>query len=258
MNAADQRRLTPPLIALTTALAAGGLVLLSGVGSGAHWAPPRAVAALPAPTSPANLPQAIPLQQFALVWTRPLFSPNRKPIAHVTDGGSTLGDLTLTGVVLTPELHMALLQDRKGEKQLRLREGQTLPDGSVTLVEVRARSALFDSATGRTELTLASGAPIDTVTSDSAADGSGTASPGAAAVGATRSPDSVPARPGASSARGAAERPATGTPATPLPTPAVTRPATDGPPPRSAMKRMQEEIKKRRAAKAAAENEGVR
>ena len=256
MNAADQRRLTPPLIALTTALAVGVLVLLSGAGSRAHWGPPRAMAALPAPTGPANLPPAIPLQQFALVWTRPLFNPNRKPTARLADGGSTLGDLTLTGVVLTPELHMALLQDRNGDQQLRLREGQALPDGSVTLVEVRARSALFDSAAGRTELKLAPGAPIDTVTSGPpAADGSGAAQPGAA--GATRSRGFVPAPVDTSSAQGGAARPAAGTSGTSIPPPAVTRPATDGPAPRSAMKRMQEEIRKRRAAKAAAANEGV-
>lgn len=256
MNAADQRRLTPLLIALTTVLAAGVLVLLSGAGSGAHWGPPRPVAALPAPAGPANLPQAIPLQQFALVWTRPLFSPNRRPMARLAAGGSTLGDLTLTGVIVTPGLRVALLQDRNGDKQLRLREGQTLPDGSVTLVEVRARSALFDSAAGRTELKLAAGAPIDTVTpGPPATNGSGVAPP--AAAGAARSPGAVAASPATSSAPGDATYPAAGTSGASLPAPVVTRPATDGPAPRSAMKRMQQEIRKRRAAKAAAANEGV-
>ncbi|MEO5811865.1 MAG: hypothetical protein ABIU96_00405 [Rhodanobacter sp.] len=254
MNAADQRRLTPLLIVLTTALAAGGLVLLSGAGSGARWGPPRVAAALPAATSPVKLPQSIPLQQFALVWTKPLFSPNRKPMTRVADGGSTLGDLTLTGVVLTPDLHMALLQDRNGDKQLRLREGQALPDGSVTLVEVRARSALFDSAAGRTELKLASGAPIDVV--DSNRGGLDTAQHGAVPAGVTRSADAAPARPEPSSATDDAGTPAAVEPAFVFPTPV--QPSADAPPPRSAMKRRWEETKKRRAVKAAAENEGVR
>jgi general secretion pathway protein N len=251
MNAADQRRLTPLLVVLTTALAAGVLVLLSGVGSGAQWGPPRPVAALPAPTSPVNLPRPIPLQQFSLVWTKPLFSPNRKPVARVADGGSTLGDLTLTGVLLTPELHMALLRDRNGDKELRLREGQALPDGSVTLVEVRPRSALFDSAAGRTELKLASGAPIDVASPNSAAGGVGVTTPDAA-----RSLDAVPAKPGAAPAPGVAPEPVSDKPTVVFPTP--TRPTTDGPPPRSAMTRMREEVKKHRAAQGAADNEGVR
>lgn len=251
MNAADQRRLTPLLVVLTAALAAGVLVLLSGVGSGAQWGPPRPVAALPAPTNPVNLPQPIPLQQFSLVWTKPLFSPNRKPIARVADGGSTLGDLTLTGVLLTPELHMALLHDRNGNKELRLREGQALPDGSVTLVEVLPRSALFDSAAGRTELKLASGAPIDVASPDSTAGGTGVATPNVA-----RSLDTVPTKPGAAPAQGVETQPAANKPTMVFPTP--TRPATGGPPPRSAMQRMREEVKKHRAAQGAAENEGVR
>ncbi len=245
MNAADQQRLTPVLIALTTVLAAGVLALLSGAGTGVHWDAPRAVAALRAPTSPTSLPQALPIDDFSSVWTKPLFSPNRKPIAHVADGGSTLGDLTLTGVLLTPDLHMALLQDRKGDKQLRLREGQALPDGSVTLVEVRARSALFDSAAGRTELKLAAGAPIDMAAAGSAADGSAVAQPdvSAAAANALQNPSASP-------------NPDPATP--PLPAPALSPPLPGAQPPRSAMRRMRQELNKRRAAHPAAANEGVR
>lgn len=254
MNAADQRRLTPLLIVLTAGLAAGMLVLLAGAGTGVRWDPPRAVAALRAPTSPVSLPQALPLEEFAVVWTKPLFSPNRKPIAHVADGGSTLGDLTLTGVLLTPDLHMALLEDRKAEKQLRLREGQALPDGSVTLVEVRARSALFDSAAGRTELKLAAGAPIDTPTAGAGANGAGPVQSAGGGVGVGGALNAVPAP--VMDARSASGSP--NPPAVLQPNAATPPPTTDSPPPRSAMKRMRDEIKKRRAAHAAAENEGAR
>ena len=245
MNAADQQRLTPVLIVLTTIFAAGVLALLAGAGTGVHWDAPRAVAVLRAPTTPASLPQGLPIEDFSSVWTKPLFSPNRKPIAHVADGGSTLGDLTLTGVLLTPDLHMALLQDRKGDKQLRLREGQALPDGSVTLVEVRARSALFDSAAGRTELKLAAGAPIDIAATGSAADGSAVAQPdgSAAAADALQNPSASP-------------NPDPTPP--PLPAPGASPPLPGAQPPRSAMKRMREELNKRRAAHPAAANEGVR
>ena len=161
MNAANQRQLTPVLVVIAVLLGAALLLLLSGVGSSAQWDAARPSATLPPAGNPANLPQPLPLQQFALVWQKPLFSPDRKPIAHAVDGGSSLGDLELTGIILTPRLRMALLHDKNGDRQIRLHEGESLPDGSVKLVEIHPRSALFDSSAGRSELKLPAGAPID-------------------------------------------------------------------------------------------------
>ena len=161
MNAANQRQLTPILAAIAVLLGAVLLMLLLGIGATAHWNPPRAPAPLPPAGKSDALPKPVPLQQFALVWQKPLFNPERKPVARAAAGGSSLGDLDLTGIILTPGLRMALLHDRNGDKQVRLHEGESLPDGSVTLVEVHPRSALFDSSAGRTELKLPAGAPID-------------------------------------------------------------------------------------------------
>ncbi len=161
MNAASQRRLTPVLIAIAAVLLIIWLTLLGGVGRHVHWNKPRQLAAMPPVSDTANLPTPRPLQDFASVWQKPLFSPDRKPLARIADGGTSLGDLTLTGIILTPGLHMALLHDKNGDRQIRLREGEAMPDGSVKLVEVRARSALFDASSGRTELKLPAGAPFD-------------------------------------------------------------------------------------------------
>ncbi len=249
MNAANQRRLTPVLAALAVALGAGVLLLWSGVGSGVHWTPPHALVALPVATSPNALPRAIPLQQFALVWQKPLFSPDRKPVAHAADGGSSLGDLSLTGIILTANLHMALLHDRNGDKQVRLQVGEALPDGSVTLVEVRARSALFDSPAGRTELKLPAGAPIDVGHPDAGAGGRAE-QPGA--DDAQLAPDASPAQMRNAPGRGGTNsmRPVPFAPPTQRRGPDQT--------PASAVERLRESIQKRRAAKAAAANEGVR
>ncbi|KZC35998.1 general secretion pathway protein GspN [Rhodanobacter sp. FW510-R12] len=160
MNAASQRQLTPWLVALVLLLGAVLLLLLAGLGRGVRWDAPRQPPPLPPTGRQAELPTPVPLPQYAQVWQKPLFSPDRKPAARA-DGGSSLGDLELTGILLTPGLRMALLQDRNGDRQVRLREGETLPDGSVKLVELRPRSALFDSPAGRTELKLPAGAPID-------------------------------------------------------------------------------------------------
>lgn len=239
MNAASQRRMTPLLGALIVVLGALWALLASGVGSTPHWDAPHAAAPLPPAVRPANLPRAQPLQQFALVWQKPLFSPDRKPRASAADGGSSLGDLALTGVILTPQLHMALLRDRSGDKQVRLREGERLPGGEVTLVEVRARSAVFDTASGRTELKLPAGAPID-----------------------ARDQPAAPATPADASARDGvqaegAEPESAFAPPPNAPVQSAT-PASTAATSSAAVRRLRETIQKRRAAQAAAAKQGVR
>ena len=168
MNAASQRRLTPILVIVALLLGALWLSLLAGFGRGVHWDAPRATTLPPSAGKHASLPPPLPPAEFAPVWQQSLFSPDRKPEAHAASGGSSLGDLKLTGIILTPQLHMALLQDRNSNKELRLREGQSLPDGSLSLVEVKPRSVILDSAQGRTELKLPAGAPIDVAKATSA------------------------------------------------------------------------------------------
>lgn len=158
MNAADQRRLTPLLAGGVVLLGIGLLLLFGGMGGKLRWGAARSLPPLPAPGNPANLPTPIPLQQFAVVWQKPLFAADRKPVAA---GASSLGDLELTGVIITPSLRIALLRDKKGDREVRLQQGQATPDGSITLVEVFPRAAVFESSSGRTELKLPAGAPID-------------------------------------------------------------------------------------------------
>lgn len=162
MNAAAQRRLTVPLVATVLVLGVLLLLVLAGIGRGVRWAPPRKAAPLPAQHA-ARLPPPVPLEHYAAVWQQPLFDPDRKPVTHAASGGGQLGDMELTGIILTPNLRMALLRNkRQGPNAvgLRVREGDTLPDGSWSLVEVRPRSAVFDSTSGRVELKLPAGVPI--------------------------------------------------------------------------------------------------
>ena len=168
MNAAAQRRLTPSLVIVVAIFGMLLLSLLFGMARGVSWDPPRPTPPLPAMRSVA-LPAPPPLDSYAQVWLHPLFSADRKPI--VTTGGSegvSLGDLQLTGVIITPALHMALLgpvhdSNNKGDdgEQVRVREGAMLPDGTWKLIKVLPRSAIFASPSGRTELKLPAGAPID-------------------------------------------------------------------------------------------------
>lgn len=173
MNAAAQRRLTPWLAGGVVILGAVLLALLSGVGHGVRWDPPHRAAPLP-PARKVALPAPPLLDSYAAVWQHPLFNSDRKPILEDTGGAHVnLGDLELTGIILTPELRMALLRDKSaGDKsdaaEVRVRQGDSLPDGSWKLVGLKPRSAVFASATGRTVLDLPAGAPIDAPAADAA------------------------------------------------------------------------------------------
>lgn len=166
MNAAAQRRLTPILGGVAALFGALLLTLLLGVGRSVSWGAPRPATPLP-PTHDQGLPPPIPLAQFSAVWLQPLFNNDRKPVMHAASGGASLGDMSLTGIILTPPLHMALLRDKGGDHDVRVREGDSLPDGSWRLVELKPRAAVFESGSGRTELQLPAGAPIDMPKPDS-------------------------------------------------------------------------------------------
>ncbi len=190
MNAAAQRRLTPVLGIVAVLFGALLLVLLAGVGRGVSWGAARPAAPLP-PTHDQGLPPPVPLAQFSAVWTQPLFSNDRKPTMHAAAGGASLGDMQLTGIILTPPLHMALLRDKSGEHEVRVRQGEALPDGSWRLVDLKPRSAVFESGTGRTELELPAGAPIDMPKADGNATPAPPPQPGMA-VGPVPAPQSGP------------------------------------------------------------------
>lgn len=166
MNAAAQRRLTPIAGAVVAVLGVALLSLLFGAARGVSWDPPRPVPPLPAAHT-VTLPTPPPLPSYAQTWEHPLFSADRKPIVTAGGGneGVSLGDLQLTGIILTPSLHMALLGPVNGkgddDKQVSVREGTSLPDSNWKLIQVLPRSAIFASPSGRTELKLPAGAPID-------------------------------------------------------------------------------------------------
>jgi len=167
MNAAAQRRLTPMLAGAAGVLALVLVVLLAGVGRGVRWDPPRPTEPLPdMHDSAADLPRPLPLEQFGIVWQQPVFNPDRKPVTRAAKGGASLGEMQLTGIILTSKLHMALLHTRGQDADVRVAEGAALPDGSWKLVEVKPRSAVFESGSGRTELELPAGAPIDAPKAD--------------------------------------------------------------------------------------------
>ncbi|HJR11421.1 MAG TPA: hypothetical protein VJ823_08380 [Rhodanobacteraceae bacterium] len=156
MNAADRRRLTPSLGIVAAVLLLVLIALWLGLGRGAHWhekaAPPRLPPLgtnLPAPAVP-------PLDQYAAVWQRPLFNPSRTPEAAAGSGDEATGDLQLTGVIMLPDLKMAILHDKTSNKDYRIIEGQP-SRGGPALVELHPRSAVVDVSGSRVNLQLIPG-----------------------------------------------------------------------------------------------------
>jgi general secretion pathway protein N len=172
MNAADRRRLTPALGIVCALLAVLLIALWAGAGRGAHWDDSAAPARLPPLKAASPPPSVPPLQDFASVWEHPLFSPDRKPIpGSAEDGESTDSHtLELTGVIILPDLRMALLREHSTGRTWRVREGQSA--GGATVIEVKPRSVVVEAGGSRSELALKPGAaPADNAGDNAAAGG---------------------------------------------------------------------------------------
>jgi general secretion pathway protein N len=160
MNAADRRRLSPTLGIVAGVLLLALILLWVGVGRGAGWHDDAAPPKLPPADSVLPAPTVAPLDQYALVWQHPLFSPDRQPQPVAGGDGAAASDLTLTGVILVPGLKMAIVHDKSSNRDYRLVEGQPPREGPA-LVDLQARSAVVEASGGRVQLQLVPAASPD-------------------------------------------------------------------------------------------------
>ncbi len=130
-------------------------------------------------TSDAALPQARPatpdrigpLAQYSEAAARPLFTQDRRPrsfLATAPEGDGAAQsqslDFILTGVLISPQVQLVVLQPTGGGESQRVRVGKS-PEGAGgwRLVEVQPRRAIFEGAGGQSALDLrsfgAAGAP---------------------------------------------------------------------------------------------------
>lgn len=139
------------LLALATAFGLGGRVQ-------PHPANPGLAPALPTISQQVAETGVQPFSAYTEVVQRPLFSPDRRPQAvELADAGSDAGtgDLTLTSVILTPQLRMALLHVGDSDQVLRVREGELLQGRpSWRLSRLSDRSAVLDGPDGSLSLEL--------------------------------------------------------------------------------------------------------
>ncbi|WP_106477830.1 hypothetical protein [Phytohalomonas tamaricis] len=130
MNQADHRRLTPWLMLTAALLTASLLFFATGVGRHVHWLPSQEKKPQAVSTNTPALPAPPPLEAYANTWKQPVFSPDRKPDQQMSIASETqlLQGFTLTGVIVTDTLQLALLKDSHG-KALSLARGKALPNG---------------------------------------------------------------------------------------------------------------------------------
>lgn len=133
-------------------------------GMGSRIAP---AAALPG----SALPQAKPvtpdrigaLGQYADAASRPLFTQDRRPrdflatapVGDAAGGAAQSLDFILTGVLISPQVTLAIVQPTGGGEAQRVRVGQA-PEGASgwRLLEVQPRRAIFEGAGGQSTLDL--------------------------------------------------------------------------------------------------------
>jgi general secretion pathway protein N len=156
MNAADRRRLTPAFGIIAAILVVLLIALWVGLGEGATWNDNAAPTRLPSVGATTPAPAVPPLDRYAEVWQRPLFSPTRTPAPATPGEGASSSDLQLTGVIMLPHLRMAILHDKTNGRDYRAIEGQPSRDGPV-LVELHPRSAVIEVSGSRQELQLVPG-----------------------------------------------------------------------------------------------------
>ncbi len=158
MSVNGSRLLTLVLAGLCGLFLLLALALQIGLGRGYTWLLPDADAnaahALGGiDREPFKLP---PETKFAATDARPLFNEDRKPTPDVPDDDAPPAappvplNIALTGVILTPQLHVAMVHDKAKNTSVALKEGMPLPgdQGGWTLTQVKPRSAVFKESSG--------------------------------------------------------------------------------------------------------------
>lgn len=134
------------LVAVAVAAGLGGRYRLHG--EDMSLAPP-----LPELALTASAQRLGPLADYSEAAARPLFSPDRRPAAVViADGESSEAPLnvTLTSVILTDGLSLALLRDNDSGRTLRAKLGEPLEGHpSWRLAELQPRHAVLEGPSGR-------------------------------------------------------------------------------------------------------------
>lgn len=155
-----------PLTWLLAGFCGWALLLWIGalLGMGGRVAPVEPLPASPLPQPGPATPDRIgPLIRYAEAAARPLFTQDRRPrgfLASVPEGEGEAAqsaslDFILTGVLISPQVRLAIVQPTSGGEAQRVREG-TSPEGANgwRLLEVQPRRVIFEGSSGQVTLDL--------------------------------------------------------------------------------------------------------
>lgn len=171
MNARTARLITLSLAGACGVMALAGVLAWMGAGRGYGWLPeaeaPPVTGVGRIDTEAVVMP---PDSEFAEVRQRPIFNEDRKPTPIVEevkppDAPTAPLNITLTGIVMTPDLKLAMVRDNTKNEAVSLRVGMPLPGEQQgwTLAEIRARSVVFrnpQDETSEVELEVAPGLTV--------------------------------------------------------------------------------------------------
>jgi general secretion pathway protein N len=156
---ADNLRPLTLLLAAFALWALSVLVLaMSGLGS---RFPTAAKVGEPPPLPRVSLTRSLsrlgPISDYLEVGQRPLLTQDRRPAPVLAaDGQPGSGDLdvTLTSVLITPRLQMAIFTDNKDASSRRVKVGDTIEGSNWRLVQLQARGAVIEGPSGQRSLDL--------------------------------------------------------------------------------------------------------
>lgn len=105
-----------------------------------------------------------PLPEYAVVGERPLFNADRRPLPPPENPDAAPAeaappaplDVVLTSVVMSGDIRIAIVQDKKTNKSQSVRVGNALAGDQAgwKLIELGPRKAVFEGPAGRTEAEL--------------------------------------------------------------------------------------------------------
>jgi general secretion pathway protein N len=136
------------------------LLVLALSGLGTRFPPPDAgdaPPALPAVSLTRTESRLGAFSAYAEVGQRPLLNEGRKPVAIGpvnAEAGSGELDVTLTSVLITPRLKLAILTDNKDGGSRRVKVGDVVEGSNWRLVALQPRQAVLEGPTGQRSLDL--------------------------------------------------------------------------------------------------------
>jgi general secretion pathway protein N len=149
-----------PLTLLLGAVCLWALMLLAlaATGLGGRFLPapdnPTLIPSLPAFTLSRSASRLGPIGKYREVGERPLTMADRRPAPVQAAEDASALDVTLTSVMITPKLQLAIFTENQGGATQRVKVGDTVANTGWRLVQLEPRRAVLEGPSGQRSLDL--------------------------------------------------------------------------------------------------------